>query len=249
MAQSLGLRSLVPRLFVYYEANMIDPRLNDWWSRKHRTDVFSVGTLFKGAGVSLRVLLRTLIQKDLTWYSLIYGDFNDNVLLLAVDGKTASSFKNRPHPRNGPMQRACDGREAFVEYALSSEIQSALGLTIDGNDFHIENREVIQQQIYIHDDCFFAIEPVDGTQLRELIHGILEQHSFYLGSDVHWDGILDEAAALMKRVENVRIQSDPARQRVILSWIAPGSSLVKRIFRLRRSRCIKSRNGMAEYVD
>lgn len=227
---------------------MIDPKLNDWWSRKHRTDVSAVGTLFKGAGVSLPVLLRALIQKNLTWYTLIYGDFDDNVLLLAIDGKTASSFNNRPYPQNGPMQRACDGREAFMEYALSSEIQSALGLTIDGNDFRIENREAIQQQIYIHDDCFFAIEPVDGTQLRELIHGILEQHSFYLRSDVHWDSILDEVASLMKRVENVRIQSDPARQHLILSWITPGSSL-KRIFRWRRSRCIKIRSGMAEYVD
>jgi hypothetical protein len=228
---------------------MIDPKLNDWWSRRHRTDVSAVRTVFKGAGVSLRVLLSALIQKDLTWYSLIYGDFDDNVLLLAIDGGTASSFKNKPYPQNGPMQRAGDGREDFAEYVLNSEIQSALGLTIDRNGFHIEHREAIRQQIYIHDDCFFAIEPVDGTQLRELIHGILEQHSFYLGSDVHWDGILDEAAALMNSVENVRIQSDPADQHLILSWIEPGSSLVKRIFRLRRSRRIKIQNGMAQYVD
>jgi hypothetical protein len=228
---------------------MIDPKLNDWWSRKHRTDVSAVGTLFKGAGVSLRVFLRALIQKNPTWYSLAYGDFDDNVLLLAIDGGTASSFKNKPYPQNGPMQRAGDGREDFAEYVLSSEIQSALGLSFDGPGFHIEHRDAIQQQIYIHDDCFFAMEPVDETQLRELMHGILEQHSFYLGSDVRWDGILDEAVALMNRVENVRIQSDPARQHLILSWIAPGSSLVKRIFRLRRSRCIKILNDMAEYID
>jgi len=249
MAENLELRSLLPKFSIYDDANMIDPKLNDWWSRRHRTDVSAAGTLFKGAGVSLRVLLRALTQKNLTWYSLIYGDFDDNVLSLAIDGKTANSFKNRPYPQNGPMQRACDGRGAFTEYALNSEIQAALGLTIDGNGFHIEHREAIQQQIYIHDDCFFAIEPVDGTQLRELIHGILEQHSFYLGSDVHWDGILSEVVALTNSVENVRIQSDPAHQRVILSWIDPGSSLVKRIFRLRRSRCVKIQKGMAQYVD
>ena len=112
---------------------MIDPKLHDWWSGNHRTDLSAVGTLFKGAGVSLRVILHALGQKNLTWYSLVYGDFNDDILLLAVDDKTASSFKNSPHPQIGPMQQVSDCRGGFTEYALNSDIQSALGLSI--NDF------------------------------------------------------------------------------------------------------------------
>jgi hypothetical protein len=84
---------------------MIDPKLNDWWSRKHRTDLSVVGTQFKGAGVSLRVLLHAIGQKHQRWYSLIYGDYDDNVLLLAADDNTASSFKNSPHPQIGPSSK------------------------------------------------------------------------------------------------------------------------------------------------
>src|SRR6266852_1139426 len=137
------------------------------------------------------------------------------------------------------MRQASDGRVVFTEYALNSDIQSALGLTIDGNGFHIEHHEAVRQQIYIHDNCFFAIEPVDGTELREIVRRILEQHSFYLGSDVHWDGILDEIAALLNRVDKVRIQSEPARQHLILSWIARAPSLLDRIFGRRSSRRIE----------
>jgi len=228
---------------------MIDPKLHDWWSGNHRTDLSAVGTLFKGAGVSLRVILHALGQKNLTWYSLVYGDFNDDILLLAVDDKTASSFKNSPHPQIGPMQQVSDCRGGFTEYALNSDIQSALGLSINENNFHIEHREFIQQQVYIHDDCFFAVEPVGGTELRELIHSILKQHSFYLGSDVHWDGIVDEMAVLLNMVEDVRIQSEPARQRLTLSWNDRHRSLLQRVFGLRRSRHIEIHDGQAKYSD
>jgi hypothetical protein len=228
---------------------MIDPKLHDWWSRKHWTDLSVVGTAFAGAGVSLRVILHALGQKNLTWYSLVYGDFNDDILLLAVDDKIASSFKNSPYPQIGPMQQASDCRGGFTEYVLNGDIQSALGVSIDEKNFHIEHRELIQQQIYIHDDCFFEVEPVGGTELRELIQSILKQHSFYLSSDVHWDGIVDETAALLNMVQKVRIQSEPVRQRLTLSWNDRRRSLLQRVLGLRSSRHIEIQDGKAKYSD
>jgi hypothetical protein len=225
---------------------MIDPKLNDWWSGKHRTDVSVVGTQFTGAGVSLRVLLHALGQKHQRWYSLIYGDYDDNVLLLAVDEKATGSFKNNPY-HNGPMQKASNRSSGFTEYAMGSDIQSALGLSIDGNNFRIQHLESIWQQIYIHDDCFFMVEPVSGIELREFIHSILEQHSFYLGSDVHWDRVVDESAVLLEQVGQVRIQSNPTRQRLTLSWNDRPASVLKRLFRLRSSRHIEIQNGDAKY--
>jgi hypothetical protein len=60
----------------------------------------------------------------------VYGDLDDNILLLAVDKNIASSFKNVnvEYPQNGPMQKEFDGFGILEEYVLSREIQSAMGL-------------------------------------------------------------------------------------------------------------------------
>jgi hypothetical protein len=225
---------------------MIDPKHHCWWSARHRTDLSVVRTRFKGAGVSLRVLLPAFAHRTLSWYSLIYGDFDDNILLLGVDEKTAGLLKNCVYPEQGPMQRASDhGR--FTEYELNSDVQSALGLNFDGNGFHIEHSDAIQQQIYVHDDCFFTVEPL--VDLRELIHCILEQHSFYLGLEVRWDGVLDETVDLLKRVEEVSMRSHSAQQRLTLSWKDRSSSRLKRVFGLRASSHIAIQNRQAKYME
>jgi len=225
---------------------MIDPKLHDWWSARHRTDLSVVGTRFTGSGVSLRVLLPAFVHRTLSWYSLIYGDFDDDILLLGADEKTASSLKNCVYPEQGPMQRASDhGR--FTEYELNSDIQSALGLNFDRNGFHIVHGDAIQQQIYVHDDCFFAVEPL--VDLRKLIHCILEQHSFYLRLEVRWDGVLEETVDQLKRVEEVSIRSHPVQRRLTLSWKDRSSSRLKGVFGLRASRHIEIQNNQAKYID
>jgi len=144
------------------------------------------------------------------------------------------------------MQRAVNGRGDFVEYELNGEIKSALGLTLDQNSFRIARTEHILQRVYVHDDCFFAIEPVNEAELRCLTQAILEQHSFYLGADVDWANIPDEIIALLRRVEKVRMQSEPRRRRVILSWKDPGTSFIGRILK-RGSRQIRIQNGVARH--
>src|SRR5262249_30480693 len=134
------------------------------------------------------------------WYSLITGDYDDDVLVLAVDPEIANFLSNRPYPQSGPMQQALDGRADFVEYELHGEIRSALGITTDENDFNIKRSENVERQIYLHDDCFFFVEPVDETELNRLICGILEQHSFYLGCEVMWAGVLEQMILLLRRV-------------------------------------------------
>ena len=152
---------------------MIDPKHDCWWSGKNRTEVSLSGTRVQGAGVSLRVLLHGLTLRSRIWYSLVYGDHDENILLLAVDSEVALALRNTSCDGNSPMQRALDDRGDFVEYELNGEIRSALGFTLDENGFRMERAEPILQQVSIHDDCFFTIEPVNEAEVRGLVHVIL----------------------------------------------------------------------------
>jgi hypothetical protein len=227
---------------------MIDPKHNCSWSRKKRTEISLSGTRAHGAGVSLRVLLHGLVVSDRAWYSLISRDYDDNVLVLAVDPEVAKSLANRPYPQSGPMQQALDGRDDFVEYELDGEIRSALGITTDENSFNITRSEHIERQIYVHDDCFFFVEPVDETELSRLISGVLEQHSFYLDCEVAWAAVLGQLILLLKRVGTLQIQSEPSRRRLILSWKEPDLTFLRRILG-RRSRHIRIQNGEARFAE
>src|ERR1700751_1248179 len=98
------------------------------------------------------------------------------------------------------MHGARDGRGDLVEYELDDQIQSALEITTDENGFEIKSPERIEQQLYVHDDCFFFVKPVDEMGLGRLARAILEQHSFYLGTDVAWAGVLDQIILRLRTV-------------------------------------------------
>jgi hypothetical protein len=62
---------------------MIDLQLQDWWSRQRLTQLSYPNLSLSGASVSLRVILEPFKNVGAIWYSKIYGEYQDNVLLLA----------------------------------------------------------------------------------------------------------------------------------------------------------------------
>lgn len=83
---------------------MIDPQLNDWWSGKRLTVIGYHDASLNGAGISLPVLLPALSGLGMIWFSTVYGDYNDNVLLLGCDRNTASLFEWVKYEEASPVQ-------------------------------------------------------------------------------------------------------------------------------------------------
>ena len=198
--------------------------------------------------MSLRVLARGLRCADLIWYTLIYGDHDDNVLALGVEREVAGSLEIVAYAAEGPMRQALDDQATFEEYQLTAEVRSAVGLSIQGNSFQLGSLELLKKQIYVHDDCFFLVHPVNDAERVTLVQAILEQHSFYLCVEVRWEGVLREIVDLMKTIETLRIESKPRRREVVLSWDRSGTSTLKSAFQRRESREIKIHDGEAKFL-
>ncbi len=223
---------------------MIDPQLKDWWSRKRLTEICYHDSSLNGAGVSLRVILPAFRGLGMIWYSTVYGEYNDNILLLGCDRNTASLLECVRYEETSPVQ-ALYGDEFPDEYVLTAGIRSALGLGFEGNSFFID-QEKVAYHVYIHDNCFFYINPVKDALLNELLSCILEQHSFYLGQEVDWSSIFPEIANQLLTLGRIEIQSDPKRQCV---WIPQLEKRRHLFWKLFRQGTVLVENGKARFRD
>jgi hypothetical protein len=62
---------------------MINPELNDWWSHKRLTILkYKEATSLSGAGVSTQVLTKAFKENEFTWFSIVYGGFDDKRLII-----------------------------------------------------------------------------------------------------------------------------------------------------------------------
>jgi hypothetical protein len=187
---------------------MIDPHLDDWWSRKRLTRLRYRDSSLSGAGVSLRVILPALTALDLIWYSTVYGEYDDNLLLLGCDSNTTSLFERVEYKERSPVQAVC--QDTFPnEYVLTDNIRSALGIRFEGNDCIIDRADSIACQVYVHDNCFFYVRPVDEALAGKLLNCILEQHSFYMGQEIDWSCVLPDLVRHLLALGELEMQSDP----------------------------------------
>lgn len=196
---------------------MIDPRLDDWWTRRHRCQIALHGDEVLGAGASLTVILRAFDIGQFVWYSVIFGDCWDEVLVVAVERAHAVNLPKVPHEKQGPVTTALAGEVAVEEYVLDQPARKVLGVDI-GPEYNWVSPEHIKHWVYLHDDCFFNLEAVDDELLRRLIGALLEMHSFYLETEADWSGVRGELFDLVKAGHEVTIESDPTSQVLNLRW-------------------------------
>lgn len=225
---------------------MIDPHYQGWWEGQRLTDIRVSGSGLGGAGVSLHVLLHAFAGRELVWFSSIYGDHEDNVQLVAVDQSAAESLERLPSRRPTITGNAEDSLD-FEEYALSGEVAARLGISFDGQAYPIERFDIIRYALYSHDDYFFYIEPRDEALLPRVVHCILRQHSFYLGTPVDWVGVLDSLIAMLIREQAIRLKSHPDRKSLTISWKADSRSFFDRVTGRRASREIRIEDGGAHF--
>ncbi len=168
---------------------MIDPQLQEWWSQQRLSQLSYHNLSLSGAGVSLRVILEPFKNAGTVWYSKIYGEHQDNVLLLACSPDIEVLSDQARYPEQSPIQKLCGETfsKLFIEYLLTDTIAYELGIRFEGEDFFVVNQERlgsrVAHQIYIHDNWFSCIKPVADDILGKIVGCVLEQHSFYLGQD------------------------------------------------------------------
>ena len=190
---------------------MINPELDDWWTHKRLTNLRYKETALSGAGVSVQVLTKAFNEDEFSWFSMIYGEFHDNFLLVAMDNQTADKFC-RSHYDSGDKERLLYGQVLKNEYKITDEIATELGIVMYNDDFTILNRNKFVFYIHSHDNCFFWIEPISSDLLTRIIQVILKQHSFYLGKEIQWDEIESQLVEIIKDKKEVDIQSDSRKQ-------------------------------------
>jgi hypothetical protein len=194
---------------------MINPELNDWWSRKRLTSLRYKETSLSGAGISMQVLAKAFNENEFTWFSIVYGELDDNLILFAMDNQAAHKFSKTRY-ESQETKRAFFGQVLVNEYKITAEIASELGLTASKGRFEILNKDKILYYIHSHDNCFFSIEPVSANLLKRVIQAVLQQHSYYLGKEIQWAEIESQLIEIIRSNKEIDIQSDPKKQCV---WI------------------------------
>jgi hypothetical protein len=150
------------------------------------------------------------LETRLIWFSMVWGDWNDNVLLVGLNESESSLLDMTEHIALGPVTKAMG--TLFKEYNLNKE--NLDNLKIEFNSFegtyYLKEPERVKYQIFIHDDCFFDIKPVDRPLLKKLVDSILKVHSYYYGFEIDWKSVSD---ALVEVVEKssvpILLKSDP----------------------------------------
>jgi len=224
---------------------MIDPHLKDWWSSKRLTEIRYQNSSLNGAGVSLEVILPAFSGSETIWYSTVYGEYDDNVLLIGCDRNTASLFEHVKYTEISALQAVYKGNFPNT-YVLTDKIRSTLGIRFEGNSFFIDQEDRIAYQVYIHDNCFFYINPVKDTLLGKLLNCILEQHSFYLEQEVDWSSVFPEIMTQLLRLGRIDMQSGPRRPCVWIPQLEKRHHLFSKLF---RRGTVLIENGRARFRD
>ena len=191
---------------------MIDPQHSCYWTRKRRTDLILDENRLASAGVSLRVLSSALVEPRLAWYSITFGEFDDNVAAIAVAESRSRQTEQLLHVGEGPIGKSLGGLFPVTEYLFTETI---------AREFHIAPHEVppaslpadVQFCVAIHDDCMASLGPVDDPILCRLMTQILELHSFYLEHNFDWAPTMDRLIETVKQRQAVRLESRMAGRR------------------------------------
>jgi hypothetical protein len=167
-------------------------------TRNKTTTLKYASPVFNGIGVPLEVILRSFQKMNLVWFTLQYGQFDDNIVLLGLRELEADRLQKTMYNKVSPIEKAFNESGKFKEYILTEEVQAALGINLKTTNLSVKNHKALYQ-IYIHDDCLSSIEPVDQILLQEIVYNVLQQHSFYL----------EKITKEVVKLNSIKLKSDP----------------------------------------
>ncbi len=187
---------------------------NCWYVRRKATILGCSQSFFHGTGVPLQVILHSFYGKDIIWFSIIYGDWNDNTLLIGMNPKSTNSLEKMAYTDVSPIGKSFGSQGVFEEYVLSPEVRKALSISLNwkNNDYSIANEKDILYQVYCHDDCYSAVKLTDGSLLQDLVNSVLQQHSYYLQIEVDWSSVLNTITKEVRASKSLVLKSNSTRQ-------------------------------------
>lgn len=230
---------------------MLDPYHTCWWTQHHTIDLFWKPPALRGAGVSLRILLEAFRNVDHVWYSRQYGDFDDDLILIAVDRHTAAQWTNIPYTERSPIAEAIRDDFDLEEYILTANILAHFDIALSDGTAH-DSAEVasalsclldkadsrIYVKLSVHDDCFFFIDPVDSAVLNRLIAGVLQMHSYYLGRAIEWSNTSEYIIAQLIEKHRLQVIANVKRRQLELTEPNSDVSRFAHFLRPRRQQSI-----------
>lgn len=172
---------------------MINVSHHNCWYTDNKTTLLSYNNnLFVGLGTPLNVILTTFAGNSVVWFSVVFGQWNDNILLIGVDSSKANSMQKIKYIETSPIEKAMGTIQGFEEYQLSSDVQNIFGITLDPeiNTYEIRHEEDVLYQISVHDECMCAIKPVNSVLLEKLTLCVLQEHSYFLNEDINWSKVV-----------------------------------------------------------
>lgn len=197
----------------------IDPGPPTGWPRA-ATTLRLTDDVVGGAGAPLRTLVHAVAGSPWVWYSLVFGDYADNVLAIATHERLPGAHARHEIP---PMGTAIDDPRAFDEYRLTPELREHLGIRLDVNSYSFDRREVAIRELRLHDDWFFDVRPCDPTGRRRVVNAILRTHGHWMGGvSADWAEVVEFIDDQLARGVEVKLKSHRRPPRLTATLIPPG---------------------------
>lgn len=168
------------------------------WSRLMLLDD---GLHSQGAGVG--VLVPGLGSGD-EWFSLVWGDYKDDLLALQLDESVTGPLPRERHTGDAPLGQFVDGLEEFV---LSTAIRGRLEFVfVEPHEYRIEKPEGVRLQLNLHDDFYGYVAPADAPTLRAVAAQHLAFHEEYLRSEGGLQSYVQPLCALLEAGDEVHLK-------------------------------------------
>jgi hypothetical protein len=139
---------------------------------------------------NLRVVLHAFLGKVRTWYTWRSNEQDELMLFIAPDPQILDSLPKPKYLEPGPMKKYVEDLP-FEEFRIDGDIEKELGLDLAVFGTRTKQSGLIKYKVEFRDLETIVVEPVDFDLLRELVHCILRQYSYYLSIDIDWSGILE----------------------------------------------------------
>jgi hypothetical protein len=195
---------------------MIKPRLQNSWTRRRKTLVEYQNEEALGAGLSLDVLFRAFAGiKNIVWFSVVYGEYDDDFCAIGLENGQAPAGIRERHPHRGPLGEAA--AQDLNEYLLSPRVLEFLGFKSIEEAIHSGWEGKAKFALYVHDDCFFRLRPVDDQRIWLLTRLVLDVHSYYLGQEVDWSEVEQDCVKFLVQHKAISVVTDVRKQRVRLA--------------------------------
>lgn len=242
---------------------MLDPHHSCWWTDKYKTGItrsnrftHPLGEALVGAGTGIHIPMSAFIGEALVWFSVVYGDHDDNLLLAALDPAHAATIPNKEsYDTPSLLQTAFPTDFPFEEFRLTPEVQSLLHIQLDDEDDEGEAVPFVAEpipsryEVHFHDECFFAVRPLTPHIQRQLLGCVLQMHSFFLQTEVEWSLTTDWLTTLINTETDLELQSFPLRQELIVSWKNQSPSRIQRFLHSRLKQRISVQDGIARLAN